>query len=93
MTEQNRMENQYVTTQQLEERCRGCHAVDNLKHDEATMASNRLALAIEKLDARLDKITEELQSRLPKWASVGGIVTFSLLTGTIGYLAKAAGIG
>jgi len=42
---------------------------------------------------KLDGIQTELQNRLPRWATIGGIVTFSMLTGALGYMAKVAGIG
>lgn len=42
---------------------------------------------------KLDGIYVELNSRLPKWASVGGMVVFGLLTGVIGWLVKAQGLG
>jgi hypothetical protein len=45
------------------------------------------------MSQKLDAIYTELNNRLPRWASVGGIVIFSLLTGTVGYLARVAGIG
>lgn len=41
------------------------------------------------IESKLDSIYAELNNRLPRWATVGGIVTFSLLTGVVGWLAKA----
>jgi hypothetical protein len=41
------------------------------------------------MNRKLDNIYSELNNRLPKWASVGGIVIFSLLTGALGWLVKA----
>lgn len=53
ITRFGRLEDQYVRKAYLEERCRGCHKIDDLKHDESTLAINRLVVAMEKLDERL----------------------------------------
>lgn len=50
----DRTDNHLVNRAELEEKCRGCHMIDNMKHDESAAAIDRLVKVMEKLDAKLE---------------------------------------
>lgn len=89
----DRMEEQYVTLEQLDERCRGCHVVENLKHDDSTNAINRLAGVIEKVEKRweaaVQKFEEKIETYVPPavhWVGEIKSLALGFLTATVTFM-------
>lgn len=60
----SRMEDQYVTIAQLNEKCRGCHKVDSMRHEETIKANSQLAGILEKFEMRMELAIKEFGQKL-----------------------------
>lgn len=65
----SRMEDKLITREELEEKCRGCHKIENMKHDASTEAINRFADAFEKYEAEMKLLIKELNTKVESYVS------------------------